>query len=425
MSVEHVDCLVVGGGPGGLDAAQAAAALGQRTVLVEAHRLGGTCLHVGCIPAKLLLERAHHLAAPPQAPEGDWNAFRTRMTELVSRHERGAAQSLRRAGVEVLHGRARQADDGTVSIDGSIESAPDRVLRATQVVIATGSEPAPAPFTIEGPAALTTDELFHLDRLPRRMLIVGAGAVGVETADALVRLGVPVTLVEMADQVLPGEDERVSSVLLDALTGRGVKVRLERRVAAVRAPGSGGMRAVEFDDGSAEETDGLLLAIGRRAVDAELRGDRIGDAAGGGFAHEASAMGHALVRTGDPARIGAVPRCVYTSPEVAAVGLTERGAAAEGHEVVIGDVPWSANPRADIQERAGLTRLVADRRSGRILGLHLVGDGASELIALGCMLLDFEAGLPDLRWLVLPHPTLSETVAQAAERCLAQLDGHA
>ena len=428
MTDDTVDCLVVGGGPGGVEVACGLAAAGLRTLLVERSGVGGTCLHTGCIPAKLLLERAHRNAEVEDVGRL-WKSYRSDLDELIARHRRGATRRLERAGVEVLSGQA-SPDPGGVRV--ALPTTEHRLIRPQRaLVLATGSRPAPAPFPVEGKALLTTDSVFFLDQVPDSIVVVGGGAVGVELADAFAALGSKVVLVELAGQLLPGEDPEIAAILHQRLADKGITVRVGIAVMGVENAAVGEARHVRLADGDTVSASAVLLAAGRSPVRdpwPELPGVdvvEIGDRAGGGLAHEATAMGQAaaaaITGSGDR-RIGTVPRCVYTDPEVASAGLTALAAAQTGVDVVEGKAPWSANPRADIRGETGLTKVVADRRSGRLLGVHLVGAAAAELAGLGCAWLDFEAGLEDLRWSVLPHPTVSETLREAALHALSQLE---
>lgn len=429
MSPERVGCLVVGGGPGGIEAATWFARSGRPTMLVERDGLGGACLHVGCIPAKLLLDRAHR--------HGDgnagvaWKEFRRDLSATVARHERGAAATLRRAGVEVVHGEARPHPAGVAVT--TTTGGDERVVLPDHLVLATGSRPCPAPFPVNGDALLTSDDIFTLEAPPASLVVIGGGAVGAELADAFCGLGTAVTLVEAAPQLLPGEDTDLAGSLADALAARGISIHLGVAVAGVDSGSDSEGRSVRLADGRALTAEAVLLAVGRQPNAAdwplppETRIHEIGDRAGGGFAHQASAMGQAAASAApgpSPPAIGAVARCVYTSPAVAAVGLTAVEATAAGINAVEGRAPWSANPMADIAGLGGLTKVVAERATGRLLGVHIVGDGAPELAALAAALVDFEAGIHDATWLVFPHPTLSETVRAAVLDAHRQLDGN-
>ncbi|HKY77389.1 MAG TPA: NAD(P)/FAD-dependent oxidoreductase [Acidimicrobiia bacterium] len=415
MTPEPVGCVVVGGGPGGIEASTGFARQGIRTVIVERAKIGGTCLHVGCIPAKLLLDRAHHLGGSD--PDVAWKEFRRDLVATIARHERGAAQLLRQAGVEVVRGEARPHSGGISVIGGDGQK---RLFLPQHLVVATGSAPAPAPFPVAGKALLTSDDIFNLEALPRSLVVIGGGAVGVELADAFFRFGTAVTLVEVAEQLLPGEDPEASAILAEALSSQGVDLRLGRGVVGVEQ--GPGLRTVRLNDGEVLHAETVLLAVGRRAdpnpwsAPDGVRVQTIGDAAGGGLAHEAAAMGQSAADVaggGAPRPLGTLARCVYTSPAVVGVGLTAADAIRRGAAVVEGRAAWSANPMADVAGLRGLTKVVADRATGRLLGVHLVGEGTPELAALAAALLDFEAGLEDMRWLVFPHPTLSETLRSA------------
>jgi dihydrolipoamide dehydrogenase len=396
-----------------MEAAAVLSRQGAEVVMVDQRGVGGTCLHVGCIPAKLLLECARH------AEDGatGWSEFRRRFSVIEARHERGATAQLRKHGVTVVHGEVSTDADGVyvTSADGTTAYLP-RLL-----VLATGSRPTTPPFPVADVEVLTSDTVFSLDALPPSLVVIGGGAVGVELAEAFAELEVAVTLVELADRIVPRESEEASARLARALSHRGVKIHCG---SAVQAWGrADGAQTVELGDGICLRTDAVLFAAGRE-VDAPAwvypsatRVVEIGDRAGGAFAHEATAMGQAAAEAflfqSNP-RVGAIPRCTYTSPEVVGVGLTEQDARLAGHDVICGQASWQANPRADMLGRDGLTSLVADARDGTILGAHIVGDGATELAGLAVALLDFEATVEDVRWIALPHPTISETLREAA-----------
>ena len=414
MIPERVGCLVVGGGPGGIEAATWFARSGRQTMLVERDSLGGACLHVGCIPAKLLLDRSHR--RHDADAEVVWKEFRRDLAATVARHERGVASALRHAGVDVVRGEARPHDSGVAvtTVDG------ERVVLADHLVLATGSRPGDAPFPVTGESLLTSDDIFTLDSPPASLVVIGGGAVGVELADAFSGLGTAVTLLEAAPQLLPGEDPELAGMLAEALVTRGVDVQLGAAVTEVGAEPD--RRPVRLADDREFTGDAVLVAVGRRPdpgdwpVPDGVQVHEIGDRAGGGFAHEASAMGQAAAAVSSGPRhpsVGAVARCVYTRPAVAAVGVTSAQAVTSGLAVVEGRAPWSANPMADVAGLSGLTKVVADRATGRLLGVHIIGAGAPELAALATTLLDFEAGVEDAIWLVFPHPTLSETVRAA------------
>jgi dihydrolipoamide dehydrogenase len=435
VSPERVGCLVVGGGPGGIEAAAWFARSGRPTMLVERAGLGGACLHVGCIPAKLLLDRAHRHGVGDAGVA--WKEFRRDLSATVARHERGAAAMLRRAGVEVVHGEARPHPAGvavtTTTTTTTGGGGDERVVLPDHLVLATGSRPCPAPFPVNGDAVLTSDDIFTLEAPPASLVVIGGGAVGAELADAFCSLGTAVTLVEAAAQLLPGEDTDLAGSLADALAARGISIHLGVAVAGVDSGSDSDGRSVRLADGRVLTAEAVLLAVGRQPNAAdwplppETRIHEIGDRAGGGFAHQASAMGQAAAAAApgaSPPAIGAVARCVYTSPAVAAVGLTAVEAADAGINAVEGRAPWSANPMADIAGLGGLTKVVAERATGRLLGVHIVGDGAPELAALAAALVDFEAGVHDAAWLVFPHPTLSETVRAAVLDAHRQLDGN-
>ena len=459
---------VLGSGPGGYVAALRAAAAGLRTVLVEKDaKFGGTCLHVGCIPSKVFLHtaelldsiraaKAHGVRVAP--PELDWEGLGRRNRRVIAKMAGGVALLLRRAGVETIHGYGRLAGPGRIEVTPP-EGEPLR-LRARNLVIATGSTARSLPFLpTAGDGLLTNAEMFRLPECPKRLGIVGAGAVGAEFASMFRSFGAEVALFEALPRVLPLEDEEVSAAVHAAFRKRGIAVRVDARVEGAEV-GETGVRlryrvGAGEDSGKAGEAefDRLLVAVGRAPRTTDLGLDTVGIEPGpGGFlevdehgrttapgvfavgdvvrsaqlAHAASAEAEAAVAAiagteGRPVRADRIPAATYSVPEVGSVGLTEKAAAAAGHSLRVGRFRFAANSKANILgDLTGFVKVVAEERYGEVLGVHIVGPHATDLITEAVVALEHEATLESLARSIHPHPTLSEAVAEAAHAALGK-----
>lgn len=457
-SEEPLDVLVIGSGPGGYVAALKARAAGLRTAIVEKdQRFGGTCLHVGCIPSKVFLHTAELLDEIRTAdrfgvtvpePALDWKGLTRRSRRVIAKLSGGVSHLLKRAGVESFRGFGRLAGPGRVEVLPPGES--DRLeLAARNVLIATGSEARTLPFLpIDGDRTLTNAEMFSLPELPARLGIIGAGAVGAEFASMFRSYGSEVDLFEVMPRVLPLEDAEVSEVVGKAFRRRKIRVRTEARVEAAEAAETGiRVRYRIGGETGTSEYDRLLVAVGRAPRTADIGLDTVGiELERGGFipvdghcrtrapgvfaigdvvgtaqlAHVASAEAEVAVaaiagRDVPPLRRDRMPAATYCVPEVGSVGLTEEAAAAAGHELKVGRFPFAANSKATILGNpTGFVKVVADARYGEVLGVHIVGPHATDLIAEAVVALDHEATLESLARSVHPHPTLSEAVAEAA-----------
>lgn len=452
------DVVVIGSGPGGYVAALKARAAGLKTAIVEKDpRFGGTCLHVGCIPSKVFLHTAELLdeirtaekfgVAVPE-PVLDWKGLTRRSRRVIAKLAGGVSHLLKRAGVESFRGFGRLAGPGRVEVLPPGETAGD-ALGARNVIIATGSEARTLPFLpIDGDRILTNAEMFSLPELPARLGIIGAGAVGAEFASMFRSYGSQVDLFEVLPRVLPLEDAEVSEVVGKAFRGRRIRVRTEARVETAEVVESRvQVRYQVGEETGISEYDRLLVAVGRAprtadigletvgiererggfiAVDATCRtrapgvfaiGDVVGSAQ---LAHVASAEAEVAVATiagrdVRPLRRDRMPAATYCVPEVGSVGLTEEAATAAGRELKVGRFPFAANSKANILgDPTGFVKVVADARYGEVLGIHIVGPHATDLIAEAVVALDHEATLESLASSVHPHPTLSEAVAEAA-----------
>ncbi|WP_328864913.1 dihydrolipoyl dehydrogenase [Streptomyces sp. NBC_00304] len=454
--VTETDVLVIGGGTGGYSTALRAAALGLRVVLVERDKVGGTCLHRGCVPSKAMLHAAELVDGIAEARERwgvkatlesvDWPALVATRDDIVDRNHRGVTGHLAHAGVEVVRGSAELTGPRGVRIGGYGE-----ITARRGIVLATGSRPRTLPgLAADGRRVVTSDDALFAAGLPESVLVLGGGAIGVEYASLHRSMGARVTLVEAADRLVPLEDADVSRHLTRGLKRRGIDVRTGARLleatvledgvrAAVRTP-RGETRTVEADRllvavGRVPVTDGLGLAAAGLSTDE--RGhvvpadwDRLETSVPGihvvgdllpppslGLAHASFAEGLLVAETlaglrPAPVDYAAVPRVTYSAPQTAAVGLSEAGARDAGHDVVVGTMPLTAVAKGMVHGQGGMVKVVAER-DGRVLGIHLVGPHVSEMIAESQLIVGWDAEPSDVARHVHPHPTLSEAVGEA------------
>jgi dihydrolipoamide dehydrogenase len=457
------DVIVLGGGPGGYVAAIRASQLGLRAALVERESLGGICLNWGCIPSKALLRNAEVLSLIRHAADfgisvgevsADYAAAMARCHGIVEKQVKGVGFLMRKNAITVHMGEGRLLSPASVAVraaDGS-----ETTLQTRNVIIATGSRVRALPgVPIDGKVVVSSREVWSVDTLPERVVILGGGAIGVEFATALQAYGASVTIVEMLPRIVPLEDQEMSEGLSRAFTRRGITlltstrvdgVGLEGEIARVRtSPADGGtgkaavleadrvLFAVGFQPNTENlglETLGVALDRGFIRVDEQMRTSvpgiyAIGDVAyqkGSmklSLAHVASAMGEvaAEVIAGHPTiklDMNSMPRCTYSTPQIASIGLTEEQARAQG-EVHVGSFPFRPNGKATaLGETDGQVKIVADAHTGEILGAHLLGADVTELIGEFSLARFLEATPEELARAVHPHPTLSEVIAEAA-----------
>jgi dihydrolipoamide dehydrogenase len=455
------DLIVVGGGPAGYVGAIRGAQLGLRTAVVEREKLGGTCLHVGCIPTKVLLHTAELLEEMRGGAEMgiqvgdlrlDYAQVRRRMERVVTTNFRGVEFLMRKHGVAVFPGDARLLGPTRVQVaatDGS-----EAILESPHILLATGSRPRSLPgVEIDNRRVLDNAGALGLAEVPRRLAILGAGAVGTEFASLFAAFGASVTLIEMMPSILPLEDEDVSAVVAKELGRRGVVIRTGATVTGI-ATASDGVR-ISLRAGDAEETveaEYALVAVGRAPVIEDLGLEAAGLAAARGgipvdehmrtvvpslsaagdviggllLAHVASAEATVAVEAiagQDPHALdpALMPRATYSIPQVASCGLTEREARERGHNVGVGRFPFTGNARAAILgRREGLVKIVTDRTLGEILGIHMVGPEVTELLPEGVLGKALEATVLEIGQAVHAHPTLSEAVKEAALAALGR-----
>ena len=441
--------LVLGGGPAGYVAAMRAAQLGAAVTLVEAREVGGTCLNRGCIPTKAMVAGAERLQHARVAAEFgvvvgevglDFPAFMARKERVTTRLRDGVAQLLKGRKVDVVAGRASLASPGRLALDDG------RALEGDAVILATGSEPVRLPvFDWTDPRVMTSDELLAIDHVPPRLAVVGGGVIGCEFASVFTRLGSAVTVVEMMDQLLPGEDKRTGRSLQQAFKKAGIAVVLKTAVEGVAAAADG--LALRLADGREVAADVVLVSVGRRpvsrgmgfeeagvviddrgfvVVDGALRTSldgvfAAGDVAGppllAHWAYHQGAIAAENAVTGG--RLGVeravVPNCVFSSPEAASFGLTEDRAAAEGRAVEVAHVRFNGNSKAVIEgEDDGYVRIVCEPGGGRVLGASLIGPRVTELVHELALTARAGLTLADVAATIHAHPTLSEAVGEAA-----------
>ncbi len=445
---EGRDLVVIGGGPGGYEAALHAASLGRNVTLVDREGvagLGGECLHRGCIPSKALIEFAHRTSigaeAPPVLAE-----FQAEKVRVVADLQGAVSRLVQRSDIEVLQGAARFIAGDRLVIDRP--GALPMFLEYEQVILATGSRPIELPtLPFDGDRVLDSTAVLALDELPRSLAVVGGGYIGVELGTALARLGTVVTIIEMAGQLLPGLDPDLGAALAKRLEGSGVGIELgalatglsehgllaERGdevlhvaaeqvlVAVGRAPNTDDLGLLET--GATTDARGLVVTDG--SCRATPRVFAIGDVRDGpALAHKAAAEGKmaAEVASGVAGHrdVGQVPLIVFSDPEVASVGRDARAVATSGGHLVAGKVPVGASGRArTMGDVDGFARVVVDVDTGAIVGAQVVAPHASELIATATVLIELGAVLEDLDGMVFAHPTLGELWAMAGQAAAA------
>ena len=449
---EGYDVVVIGAGPGGYVAAIRAAQLGLRAAVVEREELGGVCLNWGCIPSKALIRNAEILSLLRRADEFgfyfdnlrvDYAKAVDRSRKVVDRNTKGVAFLLRKNKIDHIKGEASLRDSHTVEV------APEgRVLRTKNVILATGARPRTIPpLPVDGEIVMTSRHALELRQLPTSVVIVGAGATGMEFAYVYNAYGVSVTVVELLPRVVPNEDEEISQQLERALSAEGITFLTATSVTGMTLVQGGSKLAVESSNGTKEiEGEKVLVAVGVQGNVDELGLDKVGISTEEGFiqvdggvasnvpgvyaigdvtgkmllAHVASAQGVLAAETiagmeTQPLDYVSMPRATYCVPQVASFGLTEQQARDQGHSVKIGKFPFQASGKAAaIAESTGMVKLVVDEKHGELLGAHLIGPEVTELLAELSIARLLEGTTHELGWMVHSHPTLSEAVKEAA-----------
>jgi len=451
---KHFQLIVVGTGPGGYVAAIRAAQLGLKTAVVEKDELGGTCLNWGCIPTKAWVVTAHLYEQIRHAkefgievgePRIHWPALVERKAKVVKQMTGGVGVLLKGRGVEIIKGTARLTSANTMAV--SLSAGGTQELSADHVLLATGAYAGMPPgFALDGERVITSKEALDLSHQPKRLAILGGGVVGCEFAGFFSTIGTEVTLLEMLPRLVPAEDDEVADALAREMKKRKVNLLLGAKVEGKKDNADGSI-TLTVAGGKTVDVDTVLVATGRRPFAEGLgleslgiaRGDRgkivvndrlqttvknisaIGDVTDiKQLAHFASAQGKAAVEiiAGHPAQTNwrAVPAATFTNPEIASVGLTEREAKAEGRTVKIGRFPFRAHGRniAD-GETTGFVKLIADAGTDQVLGGHIFGAKASELIHEISLAIAADLNAHDLAQAIHAHPTMTEPIGEAAE----------
>lgn len=452
--------VVIGGGPAGYVAAITAAQNGKEVILVEENALGGTCLNVGCMPTKSLLESAevhdivkHAKEFGVRLPQDDvvidWQQMQNRKKKVVTQLVQGIQYLMKKNKITVIEGKARFQTDHRLQI---IQGDKKETVDANQFIIASGSEPTELPFApFDGKWILNSSHAMSLESIPASLLIIGGGVIGCEFASIYSRLGTKVTIVEMASQILPGEDEDIANILRGKLESDGVRIFTETSLKGLNNHKKEAL--VENKDGSYQfNPEYVLVTVGRKprvnelgleaaGIEFSSKGIPVnehmqtniphiyaaGDIIGGiqlahvAFHEGATAGLHAC---GEEAKVNyhAVPRCIYTAPEIASVGLTEKGARDQYGDILVGEFPFTANGKALILgEQIGKVKVIVEPKYQEIIGISIVGLRATELIGQGTVMLHTEVTADIMRDFIAAHPTLSEAIHEA----LLQAIGHA
>jgi len=459
-TAEQFDVVVIGGGPGGYAAALYGANAGLRIAVVERDKVGGTCLHRGCIPAKEFLETAsvfrtvsgaREFGVLADQPDLDFAVSQARKARVVDNLWKGLSGLMRKRKITTVIGTGALGEGRTVRVDDGTE------LQGDAVILASGSAPRTIPgFEIDGRLVLTSDEVLMLERLPGSVAVIGGGAIGCEFASMMADLGGRVTLLEALPRLLVGCDADVADVVTRTFAKRGIDIHtgVDVRGHTPRPDGSG--TTVHFGDGETVEVEMVIVSVGRRPrsegllmpgadvqvdergfvpVDARCRtvadgvwavGDLVSTAhhqphpqlAHVGFAEGITVIKDILGEPVVPVDYSRVPWCIYCQPEVAFAGLSEEQAVAAGHEVLTKKLAFSHNGRAQILgEEEGLVKVIAEKlpsgRAGRILGVHMAGPWVTEQLGQGYLAVNWEATPEEIGHFIQPHPSLSEQFGEA------------
>ena len=452
-TAENYDVVIIGGGPGGYAAALYGASAGLNIAVVEKHKVGGTCLHVGCIPAKELLETAAVRRAIESAgafglttdePKLDFSVTQARKQEVIDKLFGGLTGLLKSSKVTVYDGTGTLGPDHVVRVSGG--GSGDVELHGEHVVLASGSVPRTIPgFEVDGRVVVTSDELLSLQELPGSAVVIGGGAIGCEFASMMSDLGTEVTVLEALPKILPGCDDDITRVVLRSFKGRNIDVRTGVAVTGHTPKDDGSGTTVQFGEGETVDVDMVVVSVGRRPLSENLglqgtgvvvtdRGHveidewcrtgepgvyAIGDLvatpalAHVGFAEGVLAIQDILGEDPIPVDYGRVPWCIYCHPEVSFVGHTEASAKEAGFDVVVSKKRYAGNGRAlIIDEPEGMVKVIAEKRAdgtgGRLLGVHMVGPWVTEQLGQAYLAVNWEATADEVAHFIQPHPSLSE-----------------
>ena len=457
------DVAVIGGGPAGYTAAIRGAEYGLKVALIDASpKLGGTCLHVGCIPTKALLFNAElwdHLKNAAEfgiagigTPQLDWAAVQTRKNAIITKHVKGLEFLMKKHKIAVIGGYARltgSAKDGVHTLDVTAsDGGAKSQMKAKNVILASGSQAKMLPGLKANDRILTNIEILSLKEPPKSLVVIGAGAVGVEFASIFRSFGTEVTIVEFLPRVVPPEDEEISKELARVFKKRGIDINTSAKVEGIEETAAGVRVTFTDANGKAQvkEAEKVLVAVGRAPQTADVGADKtrieidrgfvkvnegqetaepgvyaIGDIVAGlpqlahvgamcGMVAMAKIAGHAF----RPVRRNRIPNCTYTEPQIGSAGLTEAQAKEQGHEVKVGKFPFGGNSKATIVgSHDGFVKIVSDAKYGEILGVHIIGPQATELIAEAVAVMELEGTVDEMMFTIHAHPTLSESLLDA------------
>lgn len=461
---KNYDLVIIGGGTGGYVAAIRASQLGLKTAIVEKNSLGGTCLHAGCIPSKTLLRSAevyktikesNKFGILTSSAKIDFDLIQKRKNDIIHQLHQGVQQLIKKGKIDVYAGTGRILGPsifsplpGTVSVEMN-DGSENELLLPKFVLLATGSRPKPLQdLAVDGKHILTSNEALSLQKLPKSIMIIGGGVIGVEWASMLADFDVKVTIVEYSSRILPTEDEEISKELTKLFEKKGIRILTNAKVlpetikttdsVSIHVEWNGELQNFEIEkillsvgrvantEGIGIENTDIVLDQGNIQVNAfyqtkEAHIYAIGDCIGGyQLAHVATREGtiaveHMANQQPDPLNYQHVPKCVYTNPEVASIGLTEQEAKKQGYTVKIGKFPFKGNGKALVYgESDGFVKIITDTKTNDLLGVHMIGPHVTDLISEASLATVLDAVPEEIAYTIHPHPTLSEIFAEAS-----------
>jgi dihydrolipoamide dehydrogenase len=456
------DVAMIGGGPAGYTAAIRGAEYGLKVALIDsARKLGGTCLHVGCIPTKALLfnaeiwEHLKHAAefgiAGIGTPTLDWAAVQTRKTSIIDKHVKGLEFLMKKHKITVIPGYGRltgPAQGGVHTVDVTAAGGEVSTLSAKNIILATGSEAKMLPGLEADDRILTNIEILAMDKVPKSLVVIGAGAVGMEFSSIFCSFGTEVTILEFLSRVVPVEDDEISKEITRLFKKRGIDVNTGAKVEKVEKTADGVKVTYTDANGKTQikEAEKVLVAVGRSGRTANIGIEKtkveleqglvkvneaqqtaepgvfaIGDIVAGlpQLAHVGAMSGMVAIakiagRKFRPVRKDRIPSCTYTEPQIGSVGLTEAQAKEKGYQVKVGKFPFAGNAKATIVgNHDGFVKIVSDAKYGEILGVHILGPQATELVAEAVAVLELEGTVEEMMFTIHAHPTLTESLLDA------------
>jgi dihydrolipoamide dehydrogenase len=455
------DLVVIGGGPAGYTCAIRAAQYGLKAALIDANdRLGGTCLLWGCIPTKAMLftaeiwdhlKHADRYGIEVTEPKINWKGVLARKDDVITRHTKGLDFLMKKNKINAIKGYGRligPAKDGVFTVDVKLADGKSDTVKAKKVVLATGSDARMLPGYKADDTILTNYEILKIDQMPKSLVVIGSGAVGVEFASIFKSFGADVTILEMLPRVVPVEDEDISKELLRSFKKRGIDVNLSVKDTKIEKNKDGVLVSYTDQNGKpqSKQAEKVLVAVGRAPRTADVGLDKtnikpdrgfimtnewmettesgvyaIGDIVGGlpQLAHVGSMAGLVVAaklagKYAKPVNRARIPGCTYTDPQIASVGLTEAQAKEKGYQVKVGKFPFVGNSKATIVDaHDGFIKVVTDAKYGEILGVHIIGPYATEIIAEAVTALELEATVEEMMFTIHAHPTVAEALLDA------------